>query len=223
MLVILFAARNQAGDAFAEGREKESRMRSMRILGTAAATTLLALSACSAGNPMPTGGAGGSALPGSGGSTTPGSGGSAGGTQQTVDATTLITLARSQCYGTCPVYSLTISGDGTVTYQGTQFVKVVGAASTQIQVSTVQALVDEMVQADYFTLSVPTTCAQGIITDAPTATTSLTLAGRSHTVENYHGNYCSPTALATIEDRIDEVAGSSQWVNCGTSSGLCPN
>ena len=24
-------------------------------------------------------------------------------------------------------------------------------------------------------------------------------------------------------DRIDEVAGSSQWVKCGTSSGYCPN
>ena len=102
-----------------------------------------------------------------------------------------------------------------------EYVKVVGAASTQKQVSALQILVDEMVRADYFNLSVPTTCAQEIITDAPTATTSLTLADRSHTIENYHGNPCAPAALAGIESRIDEVAGSSQWVSCGTT--YCPN
>jgi hypothetical protein len=176
---------------------------------------------------MPTGGAGGNTPPGSGGFPGGGGflggGGFSGGTQQPVDATTVITLDRTECYGACPSYSLTIRGDGTVAYQGRRFVKAVGAASSQILVSAVQALVDEMVRADYFNLSVPATCAQGIWTDAPTATTSLTLGGRSHTVENYHGNPCAPAALAGIEDGIDEVAGSSQWVECGTSSGYCTN
>jgi hypothetical protein len=187
----------------------------MRILGAAAITAMLALSTCSGGDALPTGGAGGN--------TPPGSGGFSGGNQQPVDATTVITLDRSECYGFCPSYSLTIRGDGAAAYQGRRFVKVVGAASTQLQVSAVQALVDEMVQADYFKLSVPTPCAQGMMSDNPTATTSLTLAGRSHTVENYHGNPCAPAALTGIEDRIDEVAGSSQWTKCETSSGYCPN
>lgn len=176
---------------------------------------------------MPTGAEGGNTPPGSGGFTGSGgfvgAAGFSGSNQQPVDATTVITLDRTECFGTCPSYSLTIRGDGTVAYQGRRFVKVVGAASTQILVSAVQALVDEMVQADYFNLSVPATCAQGIMSDAPTATTSLTLAGRSHSVEDYHGNPCAPAALPGIEDRIDEAAGSSQWVKCETSSGDCPN
>ena len=199
----------------------------MRVPGAATITAMLALSACSGGDTLTAGGAGGTTLPGSGGAPgsggVTGTGGFSGGTQPAVDATTVITLDRTECFGSCPSYTLTIRGNGTVSYQGRQFVKVVGTAAAQIQVSAVQALVDEMVRADYFNLSVPATCAQGIWTDAPTATTSLTLAGRSHSVEDYHGNQCAPAALAGIEDRIDEVAGSSQWVDCGASAGLCSN
>jgi Domain of unknown function (DUF6438) len=189
--------------------------RSIRILGASAIVGMLAHAACSDGSALPTGGADGA--------TFPGTGGFPGGSQQAVDATTVITLDRTQCFGFCPAYSLTIRGDGNVTYQGRQYVKVVGAASAQIQVLAVQALVDQMVQTNYFNLSVPATCAQGISTDAPTVTTSLTLAGRSHTIEDYHGNSCAPATLSGLEDHIDEVAGSSQWVVCDAVAGYCSN
>jgi hypothetical protein len=143
--------------------------------------------------------------------------------QPVVDASTVITLDRTVCFGFCPSYSLRIGGDGTVVYSGRQFVKVVGTASAQVPVSDVQALVNEMEQANYFNLTVPQTCARGIATDYPTATTSLTLGGATHTVEHYGGNPCAPTVLTTLEDRIDAVAHSTQWVDCGTAAGFCTN
>lgn len=143
--------------------------------------------------------------------------------QPVVDASTVITLDRTVCFGFCPSYSLRIGGDGTVVYSGRQFVKVVGTASAQVPVSDVQALVNEMEQANYFNLTVPQTCARGIATDYPTATTSLTLGGATHTVEHYGGNPCAPTVLTTLEDRIDAVAQSTQWVDCGTAGGVCTN
>jgi hypothetical protein len=143
--------------------------------------------------------------------------------QPVVDASTVITLDRTVCFGVCPSYSLRIGGDGTVVYSGRQFVKVVGTASAQVPVSDVQALVNEMEQANYFNLTVPQTCARGIATDYPTATTSLTLGGATHTVEHYGGNPCAPTVLTTLEDRIDAVAQSTQWVDCGTAGGVCTN
>ena len=145
------------------------------------------------------------------------------GPQPVVDASTVITLDRTVCFGVCPSYSLRIGGDGTVVYSGRQFVKVVGTASAQVPVSDVQALVNEMEQANYFNLTVPQTCARGIATDYPTATTSLTLGGATHTVEHYGGNPCAPTVLTTLEDRIDAVAQSTQWVDCGTAAGFCTN
>jgi hypothetical protein len=138
-----------------------------------------------------------------------------------VDSETLITLERTACYGSCPDYSLSIAGDGTVTYLGRSYVNIKGAASKQVAVSNVQALVDQMLQADYFELSVPVECSQGIFTDAPSATTSLLLGQRTHTVEHYYGNPCAPAALQVLEDAIDEAAGSAEWLKCHTSSGVC--
>jgi hypothetical protein len=130
-----------------------------------------------------------------------------------IDASTTITLERGNCYGLCPVYSLSITGDGKVSYVGNMFVKVRGAATGQVAVEAVQQLVDTMVAASYFSMAVPADCPD-IETDAPTVTTSLTLAGQSHTVEDYHGNGCAPPVLRALEDQIDLVAQSSQWLGC---------
>lgn len=145
------------------------------------------------------------------------------GIASTVDARTVITLERSYCFGMCPVYSLTIGGDGTVTYQGTRYVNVVGTATSQIPVSDVQALVDQMMQADYFNLSVPATCPEGMWTDMPSSITSLSLDNQSHTIVYDHGNQCAPAILATLENRIDEISKSAQWVKCDTADGICAN
>ncbi len=42
------------------------------------------------------------------------------------DKSLIITLERGACYGMCPVYSLTIYGNGKVVYKGDMFVKVAG-------------------------------------------------------------------------------------------------
>jgi hypothetical protein len=138
-----------------------------------------------------------------------------------IDVNTSITLERTECFGVCPAYSLSIQGDGSVSYLGTSFVKVVGEASSQVPVSDVQALVDEMWAAGYLEMNEPTAC-DGTYTDAPSVITSLTLGAQTHRVSHYHGNPCSPAALTEIEDRIDEVAGSERWLRCDTPSGYCP-
>ena len=39
---------------------------------------------------------------------------------------TKIELERTQCYGPCPVYKLSILRNGEITYNGIQFVKILG-------------------------------------------------------------------------------------------------
>lgn len=129
-----------------------------------------------------------------------------------IDDSTVVTLERTICYGTCPAYQLTIAGDGAVSYVGKQYVKVVGPASSRIAVSDVQRLVELMMEASYFELTVPEECPDGIVTDASTAITSLTWAGQTHVIENYYGNACAPEVLGTLERQIDQTANSSQWV-----------
>lgn len=142
-------------------------------------------------------------------------------TQVVIDAQTVVSLDRTACMGACPDYALTVGGDGTVTFVGRRYVKVVGTATGQIPVADVQTLVETMEQLNYFGLSVPTTC-ESVKTDSPTATTSLTITGTTHTVQHYHGNLCAPEALHTIEDLIDIVGQSGQWVKCDTATGICP-
>jgi hypothetical protein len=139
----------------------------------------------------------------------------------TIDSDTRVVLERTECFGSCPVYSLNISGDGTVAYFGRKYVNVKGPASKQLPISDVQALVDQMLQADYFNLSVPEGCPAGVSTDAPAAKTSLTLKGRTHTVYHYQGNACAPAGLRPLEDAIDILADSAAWLECDTPSGAC--
>jgi hypothetical protein len=140
--------------------------------------------------------------------------------QRGIDADTRVTLERTECFGPCPVYTLSISGDGTVTYWGERFVRVVGEASSQLPVADVEALVDAMLDANYLALRIPTSCRE-FITDASTVTTSLTWGGRSNTIEHYYGNPCAPAVLRELEDRIDAVAGSAAWLACDAPDGVC--
>ena len=45
----------------------------------------------------------------------------------------IITLERTECFGTCPVYRLTVHGDGRVVYEGIRFVEVEGTVKTSIE------------------------------------------------------------------------------------------
>ena len=145
-------------------------------------------------------------------------GAAAGGSDASDGSKTIITLDRN-CYDSCVSYSILIDGNGRVTYVGRELVKLVGTAYDQIPVSDVQELVREMEQANYFNLTASWSCPQDF-PGTSLVTTSLTVAGVTHIV--YDENACAPTGLMTIEDRIDAVAHSAQWVKCDTPDGTCP-
>jgi hypothetical protein len=125
-----------------------------------------------------------------------------------------ITLKRSPCFGQCPSYSVTLKADGLVAYEGTSYVQVHGEASRSIAESAVRALADYMENARYFELpSAPQPCTQQM-TDRAIVTTSLERYGRKHDVVHDLGNGCAPPELTLLEERIDEVAGTSEWTTC---------
>ena len=128
----------------------------------------------------------------------------------------VITLQRTACFGTCPIYKLTVHGDGRVEYEGEQFVAVEGTQTATITVDQVKALVAAIEQANYFTLpsnySAP-------VTDLPTTITSVTFNRQTKTIENYGGCFGdfagadkAPQALCDFEKLIDTVTNSAQWV-----------
>jgi hypothetical protein len=117
-----------------------------------------------------------------------------------------ITLERTTCFGECPAYRVALSGDGTVDYEGRQFVRVTGRQTWKVSPDAVAALAKEMEAAGYFGLEDRYT---EHITDLPTTLTSLRIGARFKRIEDYFG---APEALHRLEKRIEEVAGVKKYV-----------
>lgn len=56
------------------------------------------------------------------------------------DPTDYISLARTACFGTCPVYTVTIYGDGSVSFEGRKHVDPVGQFQAQISKEALKKL-----------------------------------------------------------------------------------
>jgi hypothetical protein len=127
----------------------------------------------------------------------------------------VITLERTACYGWCPVYKVTVTGDGTVSYEGTNFVRVIGQREAKIDPAAVKNLVKDFqdihyfeLQDEYKTMKYPDGT-ESFASDLPTAFTSISLNGKTKKIEAYYG---VPDELYKLEKKIDEVTGSKRWV-----------
>jgi hypothetical protein len=116
----------------------------------------------------------------------------------------MLTLERTACFGFCPIYKLTVYGNGKVVYEGKRFVKVAGTRTTTISQPAVKKLLAEFQQLQYFQLPDSYT---GGHTDAPSAITSLTMGKRQKTVNHYLASPDAPAKLTALENKIDAVVG----------------
>jgi hypothetical protein len=128
-----------------------------------------------------------------------------------------ITLERTTCFGTCPAYSLTIEGDGKVTYEGKDFVRVKGVQHSKLDEAAVEKLVQAFLDVHYFdllddyeTFKGPDGVERTEPGDAPTFYTSLRIADRSKKIKDHLG---APKALSELEDKIDAIVGSKRWIS----------
>ena len=122
----------------------------------------------------------------------------------------VITLERTACFGTCPVYTVTIYDDGRVVYNGTNFVDVEGEQTIQIEPETVEEAVKVFEDAGYFDWN--DEYMNMTVTDQPYVTTSVTRDGDTKTISHYYGDENAPLALTYVEAWIDIIANTEQWV-----------
>jgi hypothetical protein len=121
----------------------------------------------------------------------------------------VITLERTACFGSCPIYTLSIQGDGSVIYEGIDFVAVTGRQETRIGLDQVKDLAAAFVQIDYWALP---DFVSFDMTDMPSAATSISIGGTMKSVDHYYGDLHAPQALYELEQLIDEVAHTKQWI-----------
>ena len=133
-------------------------------------------------------------------------------------AAPVITLERGACFGSCPVYKLSIFADGRVEFEGKEFVKRKGKARGQITKAALQSLVREFEKINYMKLdneyvSEGPNCPE-YWTDLPAAVTSLDWKGKKKRIRHYHG--CRGLAvldqLTALEDKIDQVVNTKRWI-----------
>ncbi|OSZ72438.1 hypothetical protein CAP39_03615 [Sphingomonas sp. IBVSS1] len=138
-----------------------------------------------------------------------------------------ISLIRTACFGICPDYKLTVTGDGRVTYEsgenllpGTaaevhrQFnglnVLLAGRYEARVSPAAVADLLARFRAARFFGLK-PQYSAS--ITDIPTYVLELRVGTRRMRVVDYAGGAVGMPAVVTeLEDAVDQLAGSDRWV-----------
>lgn len=128
----------------------------------------------------------------------------------------VVTLQRTACFGTCPVYSLEIFENGFIKFVGKQFVQAPGEHRTVISQDEVDNLISTFLKADYFAMRDSyETCvdAKGVVwqvSDLPTEYSSLRVGERKKSIRDYA---CAPRELMELELEVDRVANTHRWID----------
>jgi len=139
----------------------------------------------------------------------------------------LITLERTQCYGTCPGYELKIYENRLIIYRGKSFVKIKGEVKDTLSQTQLDRLINLFRDANYFTLKhryqEQSSCALRA-TDHSSVITSFRDGGKYEKIDHYLGCYQSidengnltrskaDVQLIAIEDSLDCIVGTDRWI-----------
>lgn len=126
----------------------------------------------------------------------------------------IISLQRTTCFGTCPSYEITIYENGTVVYEGRDFVGAIGTRKTNIGEEKVQQLVAKIESIGYFSLQ--DNYVEVMATCNSSAITYVKIGEKEKRISHYNGDFNAPGELFSVEEAIDEMVNSRQWIEaCG--------
>lgn len=133
-------------------------------------------------------------------------------------------MNRTLCYGTCPVYNLTVANDGKVVFVGEKFTKTIGNAEGQINPEKIKQLIAEINQSKFFSFKddygYESKNCSSTATDSPSVTLKIKFDGIEKTIKHYQGCFVNETfsqanglkPLTDLENKIDEIVGTKQWI-----------
>ncbi len=136
-------------------------------------------------------------------------------------ADAVITLERTACFGSCPIYTISIFENGDVVYNGEKFVDVTGEQKTQIDPATVALMVKAFEDAGYFDWK--EAYDTQTVTDLPSVITSVTHNGKTHRIVRYAGDDSAPLALSFLEQWVDEMTSSQMWTGAQSNFAYISN
>lgn len=140
--------------------------------------------------------------------------------KSTTSSSVAITLERGACFGRCPVYSVSLFDDGSVFFNGRQYVESMGAHKSRIPAAEVTVLLGRYQQTFFDlrdTLFTPDSPAcGGYITDMPTFQIAVDRQGESGTRRTVRVDFGCKDASPFLKEfahAIDSVARTQQWIS----------
>jgi len=129
---------------------------------------------------------------------------------QTGSGDLVAALARTACFGFCPIYRVEIYGDGRVLYRGERFVVKTGEHEGKIDAAALAELRRAFADIRFWDLK--DAYDDHSMTDMPGAELTYREGGREKTVRHYHGYRTAPEALGKLEDEVDRIADIDQFI-----------
>jgi hypothetical protein len=127
-----------------------------------------------------------------------------------------VSLERTVCFGTCPIYTVSVRGDGTTAFVGRRFVAATGERRARLSRSRVADLRAAVTRARVFTLR--DRYDKMLVTDLPSVKLTFRVGSRTKRIYHYLGDRSAPERLRRLECQIDRLARTSRWVGKPTSS-----
>lgn len=138
-----------------------------------------------------------------------------------------ITLKRSACYGDCPDYSVTVTGEGKIRFSTNEVnfpggeaevhrlfnghsVLLLGTDDAEVSPLAVADLLDKFREAHFMGMK-PEYVAE--ITDNPTYVLTLRVGNVIKQVVDYVGSEVGmPASVTALQDAVDHLAGTDRWI-----------
>jgi hypothetical protein len=127
-----------------------------------------------------------------------------------------IEMRRSNCQMGCPVYTVTVHGNGAIEYVGEHFVRVRGAQTAFLNEDQIRSILEEFDRADFFSLE-EQAFAWGY--HSSRVNVRITVDGKNKEVSSdtypIGAKYGSQAKFVAAAAAIDEIVRTDRWVKCG--------
>jgi len=130
---------------------------------------------------------------------------SCGSTKNLINEDFNVMMHKGACFGSCPVYTLTIDNQGNATYDGERFTEKVGKHKMKIKKSELQAIAKQLSDMNFFALSEDY---KSDVADLPLVNISHTNKGLSKMVK---GKDRRPESLLELQSLLEKVAQTEGW------------
>ena len=117
----------------------------------------------------------------------------------------VISMKKTSCYGTCPVYELSVFSDHTAVLEGERHLDFIGKFKAKVPDALYRELVDTFENSSFFDFDNEYTAAYS---DLPTTYLFYSNLRRSKKIRDYYG---SPEALKQLESRVAELIEELDW------------